>query len=103
MRSNEFIDRLANKGYKKADAKIIAKDVFNTIGEMLVDGETIKIPRFGVFSIRNRHERVGTSPLTHEQIIVPEMRTVKFKASNTLKDAVKGENFAFSDLSDLDN
>lgn len=102
MRSNEFINRLASKGYKKSDAKIIIKDVFDVIGAMLLDGEEVRVSRFGTFYTKTRSERVGTHPITHEQIIVPELTLPKFKASNVLKDALKGENFAYSDLSDLD-
>lgn len=101
MTSSNFIDNLAAKGYKKSDAKIIVKDVFNTIGEMLVNNEDVRVPRFGTFSTKIRSERVGTSPITHEQIIVPALRLANFKPSNILKDALKGENLAYNDLSEI--
>lgn len=63
--------------------------VVNTIADTLVDGEEIKIAGFGTFSVVERAAREGRNPATGETIQIEASKSPKFKASKTLKDAVK--------------
>lgn len=63
--------------------------VVNTIADTLVDGEEIKIAGFGTFSVAERAAREGRNPATGETIQIEASKSPKFKASKTLKDAVK--------------
>ena len=44
---------------------------------------------FGKFSISERAARTGINPATKEKIEIAASKSVKFKASKALKDAVK--------------
>ena len=50
--------------------------------------DKVLISGFGTFKINHCHERKGVSPKTKEPIIIPASRTVSFKPSNRLKDAM---------------
>lgn len=54
----------------------------------MIDGDKVLISGFGTFKINHCHERKGVSPKTKEPIIIPASRTVSFKPSNRLKDAM---------------
>ena len=49
----------------------------------------VDISGFGKFEVKTRAERVGINPATKEKITVPASKTPGFKASKSLKDAVK--------------
>src|SRR5574344_2594687 len=73
---------------KKAAEKAV--DVlFEEMQKSLEKGDSVKISSFGVFSIKNRKQRVGTSPVDGKKITIPATKTVGFKPSKNLKEAVK--------------
>ena len=69
----------------KSDAEAIINEFLSLIEEELVKGNEVKISGFGVFQKKNRKERVGTSPSSHEAITIPANATVTFKPSKLLK------------------
>lgn len=85
----DFINRLAQKGYTKNDAGIILDDFIRTIEEILVEGESVMFYGFGTFDVRERVERVCIDPQTKERIVIPSYRTPKFTAGKSFKRAVK--------------
>lgn len=85
----DFITRLAQKGYTKNDAGVILDDFIRTIEEILVEGESVMFYGFGTFDVRERVERVCIDPQTKERIVIPSYRTPKFTAGKSLKRAVK--------------
>jgi Bacterial nucleoid DNA-binding protein len=73
---------------KKAAEKAV--DVlFEQIQKSLEKGDSVKVSNFGVFTIKNRKQRVGTSPVNGKKITIPATKTVGFKPSKNLKEAVK--------------
>ena len=54
--------------------------------EILVD--TVFISGFGTFKVNDRKARKGISPKTQEEMVIPASKTVTFKPSNRLKDAM---------------
>ena len=93
MNKNDIVERLALKGYTKADADIILCDVFNMITEALIDGESVRILGFGTFEVRDYVQREVTNPKNpEEKILVPAYRAPKFTSGRLLKRAIK-ENF----------
>jgi len=73
---------------KKAAEKAV--DVlFEQIQKSLENGDSVKVSNFGVFTIKNRKQRVGTSPVNGKKITIPATKTVGFKPSKNLKEAVK--------------
>ena len=63
--------------------------VFNVLFDTLSAGNTVDIAGFGKFTIAERAQRQGINPATKETITIPASKSVKFKASKTLKDACK--------------
>ena len=54
----------------------------------MMNGEKVLISGFGTFKVNERKARKGVSPKTKEAILIPESRTITFKPSNKLKDAM---------------
>lgn len=59
------------------------------ISQALASGENVYLRGFGTFTVRNVGERKARIVATGETCIVPAHRTVKFKPSNELKNALK--------------
>ena len=89
MNKKELVDVVSEKrNLTKKDAEILVNTVFDTMVDTMLDGEKVIISGFGTFKVNNRHERKGVSPKTKEIITIPASRTVSFKPSNRLKDAM---------------
>ncbi|MDY2727528.1 MAG: HU family DNA-binding protein [Candidatus Onthovivens sp.] len=76
-------------GLTKKDAEKALDVILEKIQSALVSGDTVKLSGFGVFAVKGRKQREGTSPATGERILIPATRTVGFKPSKTLKEVVK--------------
>ena len=89
MNKKELVDAVSEKrNLTKKDAELLVNTVFDTMVDSMLDGEKVLISGFGTFKVNNRQERKGVSPKTKETIIIPASRTVSFKPSNRLKDAM---------------
>lgn len=85
----DLVNRLAAKGYTKKDADVLISDVFDTIAEILADGDSVRIYGFGSFEVRDLKDRESTNPQTQEPIIIPGHKAPKFVAGKFLRRAVK--------------
>ena len=56
--------------------------------KQLLDGEALLIPGIGTFSVIQKAARLGRNPKTGETVEIPAKKSVKFKATKTLADAV---------------
>ena len=61
MTKAEIIDAVYEKvgGFSKKEAAEVVEAVFDTMKDVLADGEKIKISGFGNFVVRAKKERVG--------------------------------------------
>lgn len=73
----------------RAEAERLVNGIFDDIVDALKGGEEVSIAGFGIFSVRDRAARQARNPRTGEIIQVAATKVPKFKASKTLKDAVK--------------
>jgi DNA-binding protein HU-beta len=90
MNKMDLIDRVAGVvGSTKADAERAVEAMIDAITSSLKSGEEVSIAGLGIFEAKTRAARTGRNPRTGETISVPAMRVPKFRASKTLKDAVK--------------
>ena len=89
LKRKELINRLAQKGYTKTDSNQILTDVFDTITELLAEGETVMVRGFGTFTSRVRPGRIGANPQTGEIMNVAECVVPKFIAGKVLKRVVR--------------
>lgn len=73
----------------KADAERAIESVISNITEWLKKGEEVSIAGLGIFEAKMRAGRTGRNPRTGATIQIKSMRVPKFRASKTLKDALK--------------
>ena len=64
--------------------------VFETISKRLEQGESVKLPGFGVFTVRAKRTRRGRNPKTGEPIEVSARNVVTFKQSRIIRGRVAG-------------
>lgn len=76
------------KGISKAESMEIVKDIFEEISEQLAQGNSVNIPGFGKFEIKERSSREGINPATGEKIEISESKTPSFKAAKALKERI---------------
>ena len=79
----------ATTGKTQKEVKEVVNATLEAITNALVEGNEVKLAGFGKFEVVERAERTGTNPSTGESIIIPATNSVKFKASSTLKEAVR--------------
>ncbi len=86
----DMIDRVHSAiGCTKADAERAVEAVIAGITDCLKRGEEVSIAGLGIFEAKTRAGRTGRNPRTGQTIQIKSMRVPKFRASKTLKDAVK--------------
>lgn len=69
-------------------ANNIVSTVLRLITGELVEGNEVRLPGFGVFSVKERGERQGRNPQTGEAVTIPASKAVVFKAGKALKESV---------------
>ncbi len=89
MNKGDLINLVASKaGLTKAQAAEAVGTVFEGIEGALKGGDKAAFVGFGTFSISKRAERKGKNPATGQEITIPAMNVVKFKAGKALKESV---------------
>ncbi|MBF0562316.1 MAG: HU family DNA-binding protein [Alphaproteobacteria bacterium] len=89
MNHSELVTKVATAldlTRKQAEATIAV--VLAPITGALGRGEEVKLNGFGVFEIVERAARIGRNPQTGAAIEIAASRSVKFKATKTLRDAL---------------
>ena len=76
-------------GLTKKDTLEILNLTLDTITEALVKGDKVQLVGFGSLEVKERSARTGRDFVTGEPTHVPASKTVQFRCSKTLKDAVK--------------
>ena len=79
---NTHTIRFWEKEFKQIRPKIL------TGKRRYYDQSSIKISKFGTFSIRNKKKRIGRNPLTKENKVISDRNVVLFKPSKEFKDLV---------------
>lgn len=86
---DEFIRRMAQKGYTLKACGMMVDDMIETIREIMIEGDGVKFRGFGSFEVRERAARTSISPTTKEKIEIPASKGVHFAAGSLLKQEVK--------------
>jgi len=73
----------------KADAERAVEAMIDMITQTLKSGGEVSVAGLGIFEAKMRQGRMGRNPRTGASIQIKSMRVPKFRASKTLKDAVK--------------
>ena len=72
-------------GFSKQIAENLIDDFFFTLVLNLKKEDTLKLSKFGTFSIRKKKPRVGRNPKTKEEKIISARNVILFKPSKEFK------------------
>lgn len=91
MNKKELVDAMA----ARTDTSGAAADrAVNALAEIISDtlkkGESVSLPGFGTFEVRERAARTGRNPKTGEELKIAASRVAAFKPGAALKAAVNG-------------
>ena len=75
-------------GFSKKIAENLIEDFFQTIIENLSNEKTLKLSKFGTFSIRQKKSRIGRNPKTKKETLISERNVVLFKPSKEFKNFI---------------
>jgi len=90
MTKEDIIEAIIKKtAMSKKDAVEALNTVIEEITKTLSKGGQVVLTGFGTFRVGARAAREGRNPKTGEKIKIPAMKTPKFKAGKSLKDAVR--------------
>lgn len=91
MNKSELITETAIKtGMTRKGTELALNVILDLITDELAKGENVKLSGFGIFSVKERAERTGRNPRTGEEITVPPVNVVQFRAGKSLKEAMEG-------------
>ena len=86
----DLVEKVATTiGSTKADAERAVEAIIDMIAECLKKGEEVSVAGLGIFQAKLRAGRTGRNPRTGETIQIKATKVPKFRASKTLKDAIK--------------
>jgi len=90
MTKKDLVRKMAEKsGMTQKGTKAVLNSLMESIEEALVDGDEVKLSKFGTFKSVVRAPRKGRNPQTGEEIDIPEKVVPKFKTSSILKEKVQ--------------
>ena len=78
-------------GFSKNISENLIEEFFSSIVLSLLREKTLKISKFGTFSVRLKKSRIGRNPKTKETKIISERKVVSFKPSKEFKNFVNND------------
>jgi len=75
-------------GFSKLITQNLIDDFFLTLSNNIKEEKTLKLSKFGTFTIRKKKSRIGRNPKTKEKKIISARNVILFKASKEFKDFV---------------
>ncbi len=89
MNQSELIEKVAETAdMDKAQAGRVVDAVLGAIYGALKDQEKVSLQGLGIFDINDRKARQGRNPATGETIQIAASKSIKFRPTKSLKDAV---------------
>ena len=88
----DLVEALAKRAnMQRADANRLLTRMLEMMQDSMVEGETVKLSRFGNFNVRAKRQRIGRNPKTGEEVPITPRRVVTFRPSQMLREfVVKG-------------
>lgn len=91
MNKKEFVEAMALKtDASGAAAERAVNALVEIISDTLKKGESLALPGFGTFEVRERAARTGRNPKTGEELKISASKVAAFKPGTALKAAVNG-------------
>ena len=75
-------------GFSKQISENLIEEFFSLIVLNLKKRRSVKISKFGTFSIRSKKSRIGRNPKTKESKVISERDVVLFKPSKEFKEFI---------------
>ena len=89
MTKSEIVDALLSKlDLPRKNVAEIVDHLFEMVRVELEQGNDIKLPGFGNFSVRSKRSRVGRNPKTGQEIEITARKVISFKPSQILRERV---------------
>ncbi len=90
MKKSDLIEKVSAKieYLTKKQVETIVDMVFEYMKDKLSKGEKIELRGFGNFKVKERNARIARNPKTGETVEVPPQKSIHFKMSKALKDAI---------------
>ena len=86
----ELVEALVlESGKTRQDCAQFLEDMLAAIEDALIEGETVKLSRFGNFVVRKKRERVGRNPKTGKEVPITPRRVVTFRPSQLLRERIE--------------
>ena len=91
----DIVEKVYEKiGFSKKEASELVELVFDSLKDVLISGEKVKISGFGNFIVQSKNERMGRNPQTGEQMPISARRRLTFRPSQVLRAMLNGEEYA---------
>jgi nucleoid DNA-binding protein len=91
MTKRDLVVRIATEsGLNQRDVSLIVQRTLEHIVNELAAGRGVELRNFGVFTLRQRKERIGRNPKAKDKapIAIPERVVVKFKPGKEMREKV---------------
>ena len=75
-------------GFSKQISENLIEEFFSLIVTNLIKNKSVKISKFGTFSIRSKKSRIGRNPKTKEEKTISQRDVVLFKPSKEFKNFI---------------
>lgn len=90
MNKKDLVEIVAqNTNLSKKEVELVINAVLETIKTNIYKGLKVKLSGFGNFEPVEREERMGTNPKTHEKMVIPQAKALRFKVSQVIKRELK--------------
>ncbi len=91
MNKSDLIQRIGEElDLPRVTSETYLNAVLNQITKALAAGESVTLPGFGAFEVRERSARTGRNPQTGAAIEIAAAKAPAFKPGSALKKAVAG-------------
>ena len=90
MTKRELVVKIAEETQlTQREVRHIVQMLLDLVVDSLVEGDTVELRNFGVFSVRRRKARVGRNPKAPGKgVPIPSRRVVKFKPGKVMRERV---------------
>lgn len=85
----------------RAETRRVFETIFDEVSKAFVGGDQVKLRGFGVFSVREKTQRMGRNPRTGIEATIAPRRVLTFKPSPALIALMNGTRPPVSEPSDF--
>ena len=92
FKRQDLVAVVADKiGLPRTKAVSAVDAVLETIAHQLKTGQEVRLLGFGAFAVGERRAGKGRDPRTGAEIDIPAAKSVRFRASKALREAISGK------------